>query len=212
MLLATGKARTQQPWVVSIIASTRVHLQLNDAFLQFAAYGTRQPETQMDGKNFSKLCKDCGLIDKKFSLTDADLTFSKVSKQDSWSVTLLEDLLLQHADTWWNTLNMLFSLSQVKTKGARKISFLEFKKAVAAIAAKKVNTHSLQLTSMSRQTVPLEFPFSILHSLIYFTQGLGAEAVEEVISNSGGPKTQATKADYVKFHDDKTTYTGVYAK
>lgn len=53
-------------------------LQLNDAFLKFAAYGTRQPETQMDGKNFSKLCKDCGLIDKKFSLTDADLTFSKV--------------------------------------------------------------------------------------------------------------------------------------
>lgn len=53
-------------------------MQLNDAFLQFAAYGTRQPETQMDGKNFSKLCKDCGLIDKKFSLTDADLTFSKV--------------------------------------------------------------------------------------------------------------------------------------
>ena len=32
----------------------------------------------MDGKNFSKLCKDCGIIDKKFSLTDADLTFSKV--------------------------------------------------------------------------------------------------------------------------------------
>lgn len=52
-------------------------MQLNDAFLKFAGYGTRQPETQMDGKNFSKLCKDCGLIDKKFSPTDADLTFSK---------------------------------------------------------------------------------------------------------------------------------------
>lgn len=32
----------------------------------------------MDGKNFSKLCKDCGIVDKKFTLTDADLTFSKV--------------------------------------------------------------------------------------------------------------------------------------
>jgi len=46
-------------------------------FLQFAAYGTRSPETSLDGKNFSKLCKDCGLIDKKFTSTDADLTFSK---------------------------------------------------------------------------------------------------------------------------------------
>lgn len=29
---------------------------------------------------------------------------------------------------------------------------------------------------------------------------------------AGGPKFKGTKADYVKFHDDKTTYTGVYAK
>ena len=55
-------------------------LQLNDKFLQFAAYGTRSPETTLDGKNFSKLCKDCGLIDKKFTATDADLTFSKVAR------------------------------------------------------------------------------------------------------------------------------------
>ena len=54
-------------------------LQLNETFLQFAAYGTRQPETQLDGKNFTKLCKDCGLLDKKFTTTDADITFSKVA-------------------------------------------------------------------------------------------------------------------------------------
>ena len=53
--------------------------QLNESFLQFAGYGTRQPETQMDGKNFSKLCKDCNLLDKKFTAIDADITFSKVS-------------------------------------------------------------------------------------------------------------------------------------
>lgn len=29
---------------------------------------------------------------------------------------------------------------------------------------------------------------------------------------AGGPKFKGTKADFVKFHDDKTTYTGVYAK
>ena len=31
-------------------------------------------------------------------------------------------------------------------------------------------------------------------------------------ASAGGPKFKGTKADYVKFHDDKGTYTGVYAK
>ena len=30
--------------------------------------------------------------------------------------------------------------------------------------------------------------------------------------SSEGPKFDGTKADYVKFHDDKTTYTGVHTK
>jgi len=38
-----------------------------------------------------------------------------------------------------------------------------------------------------------------------------AEAVKKVIS-SGGPATTGTRANYVKFHDDKSTYTGVYAR
>jgi p25-alpha len=29
---------------------------------------------------------------------------------------------------------------------------------------------------------------------------------------AGGPKTEGTKCDEVRLHDDKTTYTGVYAK
>lgn len=29
---------------------------------------------------------------------------------------------------------------------------------------------------------------------------------------TGGPKFAGTKADHVKFHDDKNLYTGVYAK
>jgi len=33
----------------------------------------------MDGKTFSKLCKDCHLFDKKYTPTDADILFSKVS-------------------------------------------------------------------------------------------------------------------------------------
>lgn len=32
----------------------------------------------MDGARFVKLCKDCGIIGKGFTVTDADLIFSKV--------------------------------------------------------------------------------------------------------------------------------------
>ncbi len=38
------------------------------------------------------------------------------------------------------------------------------------------------------------------------------EKIAKKLSDSKGPVLKGTKADYVKFHDDKTTYTGVYAK
>jgi len=38
------------------------------------------------------------------------------------------------------------------------------------------------------------------------------DKVYQAVAGCPGPQAHATKADYVKFHDDKTTYTGVYAK
>ena len=41
------------------------------------------------------------------------------------------------------------------------------------------------------------------------------QPLEEVVShilNAGGPTVKCTKTDYVKFHDDKSTYTGVYSR
>ena len=43
-------------------------------------------------------------------------------------------------------------------------------------------------------------------------KGISEADLSNLIVSSGGPKFQGTKADYVKFHDDKSTYTGVYAK
>jgi hypothetical protein len=43
-------------------------------------------------------------------------------------------------------------------------------------------------------------------------KGVTYENVVEAIQKSGGAKYTGTQADYVKFHDDKSTYTGVYAK
>ncbi len=100
--------------------------------------------SEMDGRQFAKLAKDCKLLDKKLTATDVDLTFAKV-----------------------------------KDKAARKINFSQFDHALDTFASKK---------------------------------GISKNDVIRQIEVSGGPTFQATKADYVKFHDDKSTYTGVYAK
>lgn len=38
------------------------------------------------------------------------------------------------------------------------------------------------------------------------------EDLEAVVLGAGGPVFSGTKADAVKFHDDKNLYTGVYAQ
>lgn len=44
----------------------------------------------MDGRSFTKLCKDCKLVDKKFATTDADLLFSKVKPKGQRGLALSE--------------------------------------------------------------------------------------------------------------------------
>lgn len=43
-------------------------------------------------------------------------------------------------------------------------------------------------------------------------KGLDAAALEKAICDAGGPVFAGTKTDNVKFHDDKSLYTGVYAQ
>lgn len=42
-------------------------------------------------------------------------------------------------------------------------------------------------------------------------KGVRKDDMMKQVQKSGGPTFQGTKADYVKFHDDKSLYTGVYA-
>ncbi|KAK7200782.1 p25-alpha [Novymonas esmeraldas] len=108
-------------------------------FEAFASFGSA-PSKDMDNSHFSKMLKECKIIGKSFTSTDADLLFSKV-----------------------------------KAKEARKITFTEFReKAIPEIAAKMKKT---------------------------------PEEVETMISNAA-PKSSGTKAEAVRFHDDKSTYTG----
>ena len=98
---------------------------------------------ELDGRQFAKLAKDCGILDKKLTNIDIDLIFAKV-----------------------------------KDKNARKITFAQFDKALDQFATKK---------------------------------GVTKSDVISQIEQAGGPKFQGTKADAVKFHDDKSLYTGVHA-
>jgi len=96
----------------------------------------------MDGKTFAKLCKDCKLLDAKFTVNDIDILFCKVV-----------------------------------VHGQRKIGFKQFEDATWLLAEKK------------------GIDFSV--------------AVDQMCS-AGGPKIHGTVADSVRFHDDKSTYTGAH--
>uniref|UniRef100_A0A2K6FIK9 Tubulin polymerization promoting protein family member 2 n=1 Tax=Propithecus coquereli TaxID=379532 RepID=A0A2K6FIK9_PROCO len=52
-------------------------------FQRFAAFGESSSSgTEMNNKNFSKLCKDCGIMDGKMvTSTDVDIVFSKQFKE-----------------------------------------------------------------------------------------------------------------------------------
>lgn len=53
---------------------------VEDAFHKFAVYGdTAASGNEMTGKNFSKMCKECGVMDgKAVTSTDVDIVFNKV--------------------------------------------------------------------------------------------------------------------------------------
>jgi len=59
--------------------------------------GTAQ---DLDGKGFAKLCKDCGLLDKMFTPTDADILFAKVVTKGQRRINFeqFEDALVLAAD------------------------------------------------------------------------------------------------------------------
>ncbi|KFV68117.1 Tubulin polymerization-promoting protein family member 2, partial [Dryobates pubescens] len=62
------------------------------AFLKFAVYGdTAASGSNMTGKNFSKMCKECGVMDgKAVTSTDVDIVFNKVKTKGARTITFAE--------------------------------------------------------------------------------------------------------------------------
>jgi len=123
---------------------------VHERFLAYSSFGDKNSAGQIDNNMFSKLCKECGIVNKQVTTTDVDITFAKV-----------------------------------KPKGLRKLDWAGFNEALALLAQKRFPSANKE-TSLSQ--------------------------LKALISSSKGPQANATKADFVKFHDDKSTYTGVYAK
>eukprot|EP00998_Keelungia_sp_KM082_P010904 NODE_7125_length_604_cov_46.394130_g7102_i0.p2 GENE.NODE_7125_length_604_cov_46.394130_g7102_i0~~NODE_7125_length_604_cov_46.394130_g7102_i0.p2 ORF type:complete len:159 (-),score=41.25 NODE_7125_length_604_cov_46.394130_g7102_i0:44-520(-) len=118
---------------------------LKTKFEAFCSFGAgKGGAAEMDNSKFAKFCRDCKLIDKKFTSTDADLIFTKSKKP-----------------------------------GARKLDYTTFKTKTLPLIAEK--------------------------------RGQTADQLEAFIVGSAGPASNSTKAEAVKFHDDKSLYTGVYA-
>jgi hypothetical protein len=112
---------------------------LQEVFKNFAG-----GKNEMSTKDFAKLNKECGLLDKKYTTTDVDINFTKV-----------------------------------KDKTSKVITFHQFEEALKLAAKKK---------------------------------GISYDELVQNVCKHKGPVFHGTKTDNVKLHDDKSTYTGVYAK
>lgn len=81
---------------------------------------------------------------------------------------------------------------------------------------KKVTTTDVDLTfakvkAKSERKINFD---QFTEALVIFSKKKGVDFadLEKKILAAGGPVFSGTKADKVKFHDDKSLYTGVYAK
>lgn len=59
---------------------------LEESFEAFASFGSA-PSKDMDNSHFSKMLKECKIIGKSFTSTDADLLFSKVKAKDARKIS-----------------------------------------------------------------------------------------------------------------------------
>ncbi|XP_010200717.1 tubulin polymerization-promoting protein family member 2 [Colius striatus] len=66
--------------------------EVENTFRKFAVYGdTSASGNEMTGKNFSKLCKECGVMDgKAVTSTDIDIVFNKVKTKGARTITFAE--------------------------------------------------------------------------------------------------------------------------
>ncbi|XP_075442510.1 tubulin polymerization-promoting protein isoform X3 [Ascaphus truei] len=110
---------------------------LEETFQKFAIHGdTRATGKDMHGKNWSKLCKDCQVIDgKTVTITDVDIVFSKVKKCESGSK-------MAEPGTAAYKVEPEAAESSNRGKFCRTITFEQFKEALQELSRKKFKDHT----------------------------------------------------------------------
>jgi len=139
----TGEGRRARLAAASAVDSTQEDDGMWDTIEEvFETYRGR--DKKFEDRDFTKLCNDCKLWDRKYKRPDSGLLFAKY-----------------------------------KSRGKNTLEFEEFKNCVRGIAQKKgCSTSLVQAAIAERQEV--------------------------------GVEQTATKADSVRFHDDKSLYTGAH--
>uniref|UniRef100_A0A803W9U5 Tubulin polymerization promoting protein n=6 Tax=Passeriformes TaxID=9126 RepID=A0A803W9U5_FICAL len=110
---------------------------LEEAFRKFAVHGdTRATGKEMHGKNWSKLCKDCQIIDgKNVTTTDVDIVFSKIkcyTVSPSHWLPCLPVLICESHSTDGQS-----SYGNLRGKSVRTITFEQFKEALQELSKKR---------------------------------------------------------------------------
>ena len=131
----------------------------------------------------SQSVKDSALVEKNLSKTDVDIIFAKVCKPLGRS--------------WPNALR---SLAPGFRKGHRRIGLEQFDAALEMIADKKTLTLE-EVWCAVRHAGPM-----------LLRKGLGSQPSVACRRCCGGPVLNSTKAETVRFYDDKSLYTGTHAQ
>ncbi|XP_059195743.1 tubulin polymerization-promoting protein isoform X1 [Centropristis striata] len=172
-------------------SSTPVELTaLEESFRRFAIHGdTRATGKEMHGKNWSKLCKDCGVIDgKSITLTDVDIVFSKVKKKSSRTITY---------DEFKNALGELARKKYKEKTGdeaeAEVFKLIEGKGPVIAGV-----TRAVASPTVSRLTDPTKFTGSHKERFDDSGRGKGKAGRVDVVDTSGYVSGYKHKGSYEK--------------
>ncbi|NXW85907.1 TPPP2 protein, partial [Alopecoenas beccarii] len=90
--VASSCRRPSAPSLTTSFLHSSKMAAVEDAFRKFAVYGnTAASGNDMTGKNFSKMCKECGVMDgKAVTSTDVDIVFNKVKAKGARTITFAE--------------------------------------------------------------------------------------------------------------------------
>ncbi|XP_007537906.1 tubulin polymerization-promoting protein family member 2 [Erinaceus europaeus] len=146
-------------------------------FQRFAVFGdSSSSNSEINNKNFSKLCKDCGIMDgKAVTSTDVDIVFSKVKAKNARTITFQQ---FQEA---------MKELGQKRFKGKKPEEALEdvYKLMEGKDPATSGVTKATNVGAVDRLTDTSKYTGSHKERFDESGKGKGIAGREEMTENSG---------------------------